>query len=91
MKKITLLLLLSTTYIFSNINAVVSIVPVQTILKAIGGEKVNITVMVQAGDSPHSYEPKPSQMLSVAKADIFFAIGVEFESVWVCKKNKYRT
>ena len=85
MKKITLLLLLSTTYIFSNINAVVSIVPVQTFLKAIGGEKVNITVMVQAGDSPHSYEPKPSQMLSVAKADIFFAIGVEFESVWLPK------
>ncbi len=85
MNKILILLLLSTTYIFSNINAVVSIVPEQTFLKAIGGEKVNITLMVQAGDSPHTYEPKPSQMLSVAKADLYLAIDVEFEQVWLPK------
>ncbi|NOR54870.1 MAG: zinc ABC transporter solute-binding protein [Sulfurovum sp.] len=85
MKKIILLFLLLNTYIFSNINAIVSIVPVQTFVKAIGGEYVNTTLMVQAGDSPHSYEPKPSQMLSVAKADLYFAIGVEFENVWLPK------
>jgi len=85
MKKITLLLLILSTYIFSNINAVVSIVPEQTFLRAIGGDKVNITLMVQAGDSPHTYEPKPSQMLSVAKADLYLAIDVEFEHVWLSK------
>ncbi len=85
MHKLLIVLLLSTTYIFSHINAVVSIVPEQTFLKAIGGEKVNITLMVQAGDSPHSYEPKPSQMLMVAKADLYLAIGVEFEEVWLPK------
>lgn len=85
MKKIILLFLLVNTYIFSNINTIVSIVPVQTFLKAIGGEHVTVTVMVQAGDSPHSYEPKPLQMLSVAKADLYFAIGVEFENVWLPK------
>lgn len=85
MKKILYLLLLLNTYIFSNINAVVSIVPVQTFVKAIGGDKVSVTLMVQAGDSPHSYEPKPSQMLSVAKANLYFAIGVEFEQVWLPK------
>jgi len=85
MKKITLLLLLSTTYIFSNINAIVSILPQQTFLKAIGGDKVNIALMVQPGNSPHTYEPKPSQMVAVAKADIYFAIDVEFEHVWLPK------
>ena len=85
MNKITLLLLISTTYIFSNINAVVSIVPQQTFLKAIGGDKVNVTLMVQAGDSPHAYEPKPSQMLAVNKADLYLAIDVEFEDVWLPK------
>lgn len=85
MKKILLLFLLSTTYILSNINSVVSILPEQTFLKAIGGDKVNITVMVQPGNSPHTYEPKPSQMLSVAKAELYFAIGVEFENVWLAK------
>ena len=85
MKKITLIFLLSTTYIFSNINAVVSILPEQTFVKAIGGDKVNISLMVLPGNSPHTYEPKPSQMKDVAKAALYFAIGVEFENVWLSK------
>ena len=67
MKKITLIFLLSTTYIFSNINAVVSILPEQTFVKAIGGDKVDVSLMVQPGNSPHNYEPKPSQMIEIAK------------------------
>ena len=85
MKKITLLIVLLTSYIFSNINAVVSILPQKTFLKAIGGDKVDITLMVQPGSSPHTYEPKPSQMLAIANADLYFAIGVEFEHVWLPK------
>ena len=85
MKKITLIFLLSTTYIFSNINAVVSILPEQTFVKAIGGDKVNVSLMVQPGNSPHTYEPKPSQMIDIAKAHLYFAIDVEFEDVWLPK------
>lgn len=85
MKKITLIFLLSTTYIFSNINAIVSILPEQTFVKAIGGDKVDVSLMVQPGNSPHTYEPKPSQMIDIAKADLYFAIDVEFEDVWLPK------
>jgi len=85
MNKIILIFLLSTTYIFSNINAIVSILPQQTFVKAIGGDKVNVSLMVQPGNSPHTYEPKPSQMVSVAKAELYFAIDVEFEHVWLPK------
>jgi len=87
MKKVTLIFLLLTTYIFSNINTIVSILPEQTFVKAIGGDKVNISVMVLPGNSPHTYEPKPSQMKDVAKAALYFAIGVEFEDVWL---NKFK-
>jgi zinc transport system substrate-binding protein len=85
MNKITLLLLLSTTYIFSNINTIVSILPQQTFVKAIGGDKVNVALMVQPGNSPHTYEPKPSQMIDITKAHLYFAIDVEFEHVWLPK------
>jgi len=85
MKKILLISLLSTTYIFSNISTVVSILPQQTFVKAIGGDKVDVALMVQPGNSPHTYEPKPSQMIDIAKADIYFAIDVEFEQVWLPK------
>ncbi len=91
MKKITLLFLLSTSYIFSNINAIVSILPQQTFLKAIGGDKVSITLMVQPGNSPHTYEPKPSQMTAIAKADLYLAMDVEFEHVWLPKFKNLNT
>ena len=85
MKKIALTYLLLTSYIFSNINAVVSILPIQTFVKSIGGDKVAVSLMVQPGNSPHTYEPKPSQMVEIAKADLYFAIDVEFEHVWLPK------
>lgn len=84
MKKIIITLTLSITYIFG-LNAVVSITPEQEFLQAIGGDRVNISLMVKAGDSPHTYEPKPSQMIALSKADIYFAIGVEFEKAWLPK------
>ena len=73
------------SFAYANVNAVVSILPQQTFVKAIGGDKVDITLMVQPGNSPHSYEPKPSQMKEISKADIYFTIGVEFEDVWISK------
>lgn len=84
MKKLLLFLTL-TTAIFANIDVVVSILPEKTFLEAIGGDKVNVTLMVKPGNSPHTYEPKPSQMKQVAKASLYFAIDVEFEKVWLPK------
>jgi len=91
MHKLFLIFILSGTYIFANINVIVSILPQQTFLKAIGGDKVHITLMVQPGNSPHTYEPKPSQMKSVSNADLYLAIDVEFEDVWLPKFQNLNT
>jgi len=91
MHKLFLIFILSGTYIFANINVIVSILPQQTFLKAIGGGKVNITLMVQPGNSPHTYEPRPSQMKSVSKAELYLAIDVEFEDVWLQKFKNLNT
>ena len=85
MKKILLIISILNTFIFANINATVSILPEQTFVKAIGGDKVNVSLMVLPGNSPHTYEPKPSQMKDIAKSTLYFAIGVEFENVWLHK------
>ena len=85
MIKILLTTLVLNTFILANINAVVSILPEKTFVEAIGGDKVSVSVMVLPGNSPHTYEPKPSQMKDVAKATFYFAIGVEFENVWLEK------
>ncbi|MGK0255576.1 MAG: zinc transport system substrate-binding protein [Arcobacteraceae bacterium] len=86
MKKLIAFVLLGlTTFTYANINAVVSILPQQTFLKKIGGDKVNISLMVKPGHSPHTYEPKPSQMRDISNSDIYFSIGVEFEDTWLDK------
>ncbi|NKQ41892.1 MAG: zinc ABC transporter solute-binding protein [Sulfurovum sp.] len=84
-KMILPILLTVSSYLGANVNAVVSIMPQKTFVEAIGGDKVNITLMVKPGSSPHTYEPKPSQMKDISKADIYFSIGVEFEEVWLAK------
>ncbi|MBT3882458.1 MAG: zinc ABC transporter solute-binding protein [Campylobacteraceae bacterium] len=71
--------------VHAKINTVVSILPQKTFLKAIGGDKVNIALMVKPGNSPHTYEPKPSQMIDISKADIYFSIGIQFEEAWLPK------
>ena len=71
------------TFGFAKVNTVVSVLPQQTFVKAIGGDKVNISLMVQPGNSPHTYEPKASQMKDISKADVYFSIGVEFEEAWL--------
>lgn len=61
----------------------VSIAPQKALADAIGGDKVNVIAMIPSGASPHSYEPKPSQMLSISKAKAYFTIGIEFEEAWM--------
>jgi zinc transport system substrate-binding protein len=85
MKKAILLIALLSLPLMANLNVVASIVPQVTFINAIGGKHVNTTLMVEAGNSPHTYEPKPSQMRQIAHADLYFAIGVEFEKVWLPK------
>lgn len=61
----------------------VSILPEAYFVDRIAGEKASVNVMVGPGDDPHAYEPTPEQMRQLEKADLYFSIGVEFESVWL--------
>jgi len=63
------------------ISIIVTIIPQKEIVSSIGGEHVDITVMVPAGQSPHTYEPTPEQLMKVSQADAYFIVGsgVEFE------------
>jgi len=69
------------------IGVVVTILPQAEFMGSIGGEKVDLTVMVPPGASPHTYEPSPSQMTALAEAEMYARVGsgVEFELVWMDK------
>ncbi len=63
----------------------VSIVPQKSFVQQIGGDLVDVQVMVKPGASPATYEPKPSQMAALSKSRLYFSIGVPFEEVWLQK------
>ncbi len=61
----------------------VSIVPQKQFVQRIAGDLVDVTVMVEAGSDPHTYEPRPAQMAALQEASVYFTIGVPFEDAWM--------
>jgi zinc transport system substrate-binding protein len=63
----------------------VSILPQKYFVEKVGGDRVAVTVMVEPGAEPHVYDPRPQQMVALAKAKLYFALGVPFEDAWLPK------
>jgi zinc transport system substrate-binding protein len=63
----------------------VSIPPQKYFVERIGGPFVDVSVLVPAAADPHTYEPKPKQMVGLSQSAVYFALGVEFEKVWLNK------
>ena len=61
----------------------VSIAPQAYFVRQIGGDRVRVEVLVRPGASPATYAPTPKQLARLAKAKLFFRIGVPFESALV--------
>jgi zinc transport system substrate-binding protein len=67
------------------VKATVSILPQKFFVEKIGGDRVDVTVMVLPGASPATYEPKPQQMARLMESKAYFAIGAPFETHWLGK------
>ncbi|WP_320042216.1 metal ABC transporter solute-binding protein, Zn/Mn family [uncultured Desulfobacter sp.] len=88
-KLFTIILMITVCYEYAGaqtqIPIFVSIVPQKYFVQQIGKDKVTVSVMVQPGASPATYEPKPLQMAKLSKSHIYFSIGVPFETFWLDK------
>jgi zinc transport system substrate-binding protein len=67
----------------SKVRAFVSILPQKYFVERIGGDLVDVDVLVLPGANPHMYEPSPRQMTALTRAQVYFAIGVNLEEVWL--------
>lgn len=76
-------LLLCTAAYATPLQITVSIAPQEYFVKKIGGDLVDVNVMVRPGSSPATYEPQPKQMAQLSKADLYYSIGVPFENAWL--------
>ncbi len=85
MLRFTVLTLFAAIALNAQVSTVVSILPQKYFVNQIGGDKVGVEVMVTPGSSPVTYEPKPSQMTVLSKADLYFSISAPFEKRWLSR------
>jgi zinc transport system substrate-binding protein len=83
--KYLLILCVFTSFVFAKINIAVSIIPQKNFVEKIAGEKANVFTIVKPGASPHTYEPKPSELKEISQANIYFPIKIDFENAWLKK------
>jgi len=63
------------------ISIVTTLFPQYDFAKIIGGDKVNVTLLLPPGVEAHAYEPKPSDINKISNAKIFVYTG-EFMEPW---------
>lgn len=52
-----------------------TIFPVYDIMRQVGGENISASLILPPGASPHTFDPTPSQVADLKKADIVFMVG----------------
>ncbi len=66
------------------IRVLASVYPVYEFVRQVGGDKVEVTMLVPAGAEPHEWEPSAKDLVQVKNAKIFFFHGANFEH-WISK------
>ena len=67
------------------VRAFVSILPQAYFVERIGGDAVDVEVLVGPGRSPATYEPTPKQMTALGGARVYFRVGTPFEKGFIDK------
>lgn len=65
------------------VKVAVSVLPQLEIVERIGGERVQVEALLEQGDSCGVFEARPGRLAWLARADVFFRIGVDFETTMV--------
>ncbi len=58
----------------------VSIFPIYSLVSELAGEEIEVELVLPAGASPHTFEPKPSELAKVAGAEAFLVVGHGLDS-----------
>ena len=64
------------------LTVVTSLFPLYEFAREVGGEVVDVSLLLPAGAEPHTWEPKPSDIARIHDSDIFIYMGEDMEP-WV--------
>ena len=67
------------------INVVATTPMIGEFVNQVGGDNINLTVIMPPGADPHTYEPAPQDAGTIADADLVFYTGLKYEPAAVVK------
>ena len=71
MKKLGLVLLLLVSSVYAKLVATTTIYPLYSIVKEVGGDRVQLNNLIPFGTDPHEFEPTPKDMITLSKSNLF--------------------
>ncbi len=75
-----IIFLMSVACVHGAVDVFVSIPPQKWLVDKVGGELVNVRVLVSKSQDPHTFEPSPRQVAALTGARIWFTMDMEFEA-----------
>ena len=69
----------STTDDADKINVLATTPMLGDFVNQIGGENINLTILMPTEADPHTYDPSPQDATKIADADIVFYVGLKYE------------
>ena len=67
--------------------------PLAYLVQRVGGELIEVATLIPAGQDPHSFEPKPSQISELSRSALYFSLNMPFEQTLLAKlptRNGFR-
>ncbi len=64
------------------LTVVTTLFPLYDFARQVGGDRVHVALLMPPGIEPHSFEPKPEDLVKVGKADLFVFTNIYMEP-WV--------
>ena len=89
MKKITLcslllgIILSGTAFPAERLRVVTTTEDLASLVRDVGGERVEVKAIARGYQDPHFVEPKPSYLMLLRRADLLVAVGLELEVAWL--------
>jgi zinc/manganese transport system substrate-binding protein len=68
---------------YAKVSVVTSVPDLAALTREVGGDKVAVTSLSLPTQDPHFVDAKPSLMLTLNKADLLVAVGLELEIGWL--------
>ncbi len=84
--RLLFLLVVIPAVVFANddgITVAVSLQPYATLVKMLGGARVNVVTLLPPGADPHNYEPKPAIIKAFSIAQLYFTDGSGLDKIWM--------